>query len=394
MIYASGTIKGKDYELQPVKLQDVIKAYNVPFDGTGKVEFELNPALVQEDTLNGGVRHRPRAAVGNTINATMNMETAELIFCNAAPRKDKEGVVRSVPRHYHYEGRNMLLNEKEAQLQVFLYLHPLCRESPFRNGGRWEWSLVDRKAEAREKNKAAQVIIDLIKEINDEQNIGKLKRIARGLGFTANGAYISIPESRVNDDEVAAELVQIAMKYPKEFGVAFRDANTILWGAVREAKDKGLIMLHGVGGGMSEWRWKADNVKFCDVPMGVSQENALFNRCNSIDGEIELIKRLDGVVVNRGTVAEATTLTGESAKKLPSEMTAKELVAEAMKLAKVEFNGKDAWIVVDEKTGDQKGKQLCKITSKPQKVQNLIDSVEADPEIRARLEAEFVEKQA
>ena len=198
----------------------------------------------------------------------------------------------------------------------------------------------------------------------------------------------------MNDDEVAAELVQIAMKYPKEFGVAFRDANTILWGAVREAKDKGLIMLHGVGGGMSEWRWKADNVKFCDVPMGVSPENALFNRCNSIDGEIELIKRLDGVVVNRGTVAEATTLTGESAKKLPSEMTAKELVAEAMKLAKVEFNGKDAWIVVDEKTGDQKGKQLCKITSKPQKVQNLIDSVEADPEIRARLEAEFVEKQA
>lgn len=283
-IYATGRVNGKDYDEKPVNVKEVIKHFNLPFDGTTDAEFTLVDSLVKYDELNKVWRHRQNAYKPARIVVTKNNESVELRFCEAPPTKDrKNGNNVYSPEHMIYPGRDFFIPRTDLEQQVFFYLHPACEQSPAKNGSPAEWNFIDRKADAKKETEAFEIVMKIAAEISNEQDFTRLKRSAKGIKFIINGETKSIPHGKINDDEVKAQLLKLATAHPTEFAVAYRDANLFLEGCIVDAIDSGLLIHEGVGGGMSQWRWTiGDKSVFgSTITNGTDPRAALINTVHS-----------------------------------------------------------------------------------------------------------------
>lgn len=299
MIYATGNFNGKLYDESLIQVKDVIKHFGLPFDGSSDAEFTLADHLIRQDELNKAVRHRQRSYESPSISGTYKNEAFTLVFCDGPPVIDrKTGAKRFSPDHQVYPGRDVLAKRTDLERQVFLYLNPKCDASPVRQGLYYEWRFIDRKADAKRENDAMNIVMQIAAEISSEQDLTKLKRIAKGLKFIVKDKEqietITIPAPRINDDEVKAQLVKLSMKYPVEFSLAYRDSNLMLEGSVIDAIDAGLLIHQSVGGGMSKWFWTVgDRQEFCTVSNGVDPKAALLNHVHSERGYATFVEVLE-----------------------------------------------------------------------------------------------------
>lgn len=377
MIFATGTFKGKPCDLTPVSVHDVINEFNVPFNGKSMVEFTLDKSLVKFDQLNKVEKYRQRAGKGNTIQGRDSRNNSvSLLFSYSAPRKDKNGLIVSEPKHYFYEGKDFHVPANRLEEAVFFYLHPNCAQSPFFDG-RAEWSLVDREANAKKEYDAMLNITSLVSEIGAEKDYQKLKRIALGIKLTVNGQSITIPQNRIGSlDEVKVQLSNLAIKHPEQFSLAYRDGNMLLAGTVKDAINSGLLILKGVGGGMSKWYWTiGDRSELCTVNNGVDSFAALLNAVQNRETFMAFINMVDGNS-NQITAPIASLLNGESSIKDPKDMTGAELASEALKAGVVEFNREKSIFQVIGPDGEPELQGLHKVENPAKRISELSDALE------------------
>lgn len=332
MITATGTFKGVDVERKALNVNDVIKEYGLKVGE--KVEFELTDNMKSWDPLNKVTKHPQRMGKGNEIvGRNKDGSTIILRFSNRAPREDKKtGLIKSEPHHYFYEGDKMLLHTSaNMEHAIFFMLHPSCEQSPFVDGRKTEWRVVDRKAEAAKANEKMSNIIDLIAEVKNETSITKLRRIAYGLKIVKDGRTITMSGVKEKEPEqLVVELCKIAMDSPEEFALAYRDSNTMLMGMVKDATESNLLVLRGVGGGLSRWYWSKDingGAPFCDVQNGSEPLGTLFNHVHGDSGYLQFITTLDQHSNFEGVEKLMVTASTE---KDPSDMTGIELVRKAI----------------------------------------------------------------
>lgn len=367
MITATGTFRGEDVERKALNVNDVIKEYGLKI--SPKVEFNLTDNMKSYDSLNKVWKHPQRMGKGNEIvGRNKDGSTIILRFSNRAPRENKKtGLLMSEPHHYFYDGDKMLVDTSvNLENAVFFMLHPSCEQSPFADGRRIEWRVVDRKAEAAKANEKMSNVVNLISEVNKETSTTKLRRIAYGLKVVKDGRTIVVSSAKEKShEELVVELCKIAMEAPEEFAIAYRDANTMLMGMVKDATESNLLVLRGVGGGLSRWYWANDingGAPFCDVQNGSEPLGTLFNYVHGESGYLQFITTLDQHSNFEGI--EKLKL-NEPVEKDPSDMNGIELVRKAVLEDIIFFdrNKENPSVKLLDKDGNPEEQGLHKVTS-------------------------------
>ena len=223
--------------------------------------------------------------------------------------------------------------------------------------------MLDREANARKELADVNIMAELIGEIQAEQNVRGLLRIAKGLNFVSKGSNVSIPSSSINEAEVKARLVKLAMEHTEAFNVAYRDGNTRLYGLLKDGIDAGTIVLKNIGGGMSKYYLNSatDNGEVCTVNNGADPLQTLFNVAQDYNTYARIVTAVDGSFNSNLPNTVAELLHADNMGLDFADMAGQQLVTEALGRGIVEFDREKSTFYLVNPDGERQLQGLHKV---------------------------------
>lgn len=169
-------------------------------------------------------------------------ESVEFRFANRLPYENSKvpGNIIYDPKAIEISGSGFAFEQKDFEKAVFLYIHPLCFDSPLHETGRpYKYSHINPKAESRlkkEKMSKTQKAFTHASAIDDSE----LKIIALGLNIDL------IPNA--DKDDIRTAILEFAMKSPDVYLEKTSTETVKFEGMILEALETRFIIKKEVGG--------------------------------------------------------------------------------------------------------------------------------------------------
>lgn len=262
------------------KIKDVAKRFGVPLEKLEKSsEFRFNEALKGYDL---GSKSK-RSPGGNRFPASFHATdkdglNVEIRYAKSHTKnRDKAGILMDVfsPRKVEFMGDIDVPETLEEA--IFKYLHPKCSQSPFRGNVSYPFTYeyVDKQQKAE---KAIEKGDTMLKALQHAKNYSStdLRLMAKGMGIeNVDGK---------EEQELRADLSELAMKNPSEYLRKTNLNGTIFDGRIMDAIDSGLF-IKKESFGVERWEWNAGVNKgqtICEISnRSISAQEFLRNHIKS-----------------------------------------------------------------------------------------------------------------
>lgn len=292
MISITGTSGGKVYNDTLVDVETAAKIVGSPIDfrSTEKLIFKVVKERTKKDPGNRMERYQLQRSMAPVVSGT----TQEGEYIEVRYFKTKNGTgkdVKYLPARIYHKGMEMKVDvQKDKELAFFLSICGMCKDSPIARGkGGKHFFIDDKLKNAKETLRQESRIAQLITTIHAMPD-SQVKRVAHALklsGVTANGKRVSRSVSGIGVepiDAIRAQLISIAKDLPQQFEDMLGDQDTLLKGAIREAKVEGVIIQRTLGKGIVAWNWRKnieDGSEICRSRSGQDPYVALFQHVTS-----------------------------------------------------------------------------------------------------------------
>lgn len=249
--------EGGAKEFQSVTAEELAERFNIPIEKiTKSPEFIINPDRIARKKAGQSREISVPAGSGFFANMFVKIagKTLEIRYCESINQVEKGDklVDEYFPRKLQYLGENMLMEADNLDLCVYMFLYPLCKQSPFRNSikEKYHWGFKDLEQESEEEMASTNELMNALNAINSYSG-ESLKVIARSFGFTG-----------VDDTEdiiLKANLVKLVQNpniknAALEFNKNINSQVHIFRGLSLNAIEKGLFVVSTMG--LNEyWAW-------------------------------------------------------------------------------------------------------------------------------------------
>lgn len=250
----------------PIKVHELVKQFSVPVPDKSarRVErvFTIAETSKRKDYLNNRIAH-PNKIQAPTEFVGVDDEGFEvnLRYFNRK-RPTKRGGVETIeyqPTHIGLDGETKVVDtRRQLEEYVYMYLHPWCKNSPLRRGGRFKYELIDEIANAKSNNLQSKDLLWCLDAIHNG-DIETLRQRATGLKI----AHVASLE----DEEVRNRLETIAFKDPTSFRYSWEDAGVLYRGVINTAIQRGIVEEKELQG-TRYWQWSSENggERICPIP--------------------------------------------------------------------------------------------------------------------------------
>lgn len=387
MIQITGTSEGKVYNDEIVDVETAAKIIGSDIDLNSSLVFKLLKEKTKSDPANRMVRHQDRRSIVPVVSGkTKNGEFITIRYFKNKTGKGND--ITYLPSRIYHKGMEMKVDaRKDKELAFFLSICSMCKDSPIARGPNGKHFFIDDKEKnAKELLRKESRIATLINSIHSMPE-AHVKRIAHALklsGTTASGRKVSRSVSGVGTEPIAAiraQLISIAKDLPKQFFDMMNDQDTILKGAIREAKAVGVIVQKNIGKGIVAWNWRKDiedGSEICRSRSGQDPYVALFQYVTSKSENFEFFN----TTVNDAMGYDALV------NEISSEPnTNEEIVAAAIKKDVIYFDRSIGKVVLLNSDGEVDGHPVHIVKDIKNWQQELADAMGKAPVKKARISA-------
>lgn len=217
------------------------------------MELEFNPSkqLFDAGTFrNTGVRQRRQKRSDDvlahfTVFSDKENRSVSFRFTNRMPYLNDRNRKVYDPKAIDISGGITTFEPRELERMVYLYCHPHCFDSPFRQDGvPYKYSHVNVTAE----NRKSRIYIETVERaLNHARTVheSEIKVFAKGLG-------IAIDDKNDDLDDIRAKVMKYAMDNSANYMEKASDSVVKYEGMIRDAIDMRVIVGKSTGG---YWQW-------------------------------------------------------------------------------------------------------------------------------------------
>lgn len=226
--------------------------------------YEINPDRVRKDA-NGNEKTPRRLGVPSKFTAFSKQMGMNITvrYAKESVKENKNGVItnRYSPGHLWINGREE--NITDDLVHIFMYLHPDCFQSPFRQmNGPYRYLFKDNEALAKndllreeQEMRAMSMIIG-----DSALPMSQLKQIAKGMNISGVDS--------ITDAEIKIQLKIKIKQDPNKFYNDARSRNIQFNGLLQDVVDKNIVRMIPNNGYK---RWYFMNEELCIIPSGADE---------------------------------------------------------------------------------------------------------------------------